>query len=261
MSLGIFNKPIKMARPMRGLGQFNGLGGDWVWKGTESDPDVLALQKWCNVYLKKYGYYTIAEDGRLGPATCGAATYVINGFAGEIDMSTFPVTDAYLANMSKCAAWTNPTKIGATTASKTPSTVSADTYALPWGTYSGSTTAVQKNLNKFLPQYDVKTISEEGTLDAPTCGAMKYLDARAGSDWLLDYGKNCKAFTAPTSSKVAANTVVVPPPSTVVPPPSDSALVLGPTKNKTSTATMVTGGIVVAALAGSYYYAKKKGWF
>jgi hypothetical protein len=257
MSLGIFNRPIKMARPVAAAG----LGADaCVWKNTTPDPNITGVQNWLNKSLAAHSYNKIGVDGKLGPATCGAWLYMMDNFDDFYESQ-----DPGGAWMDCCQGWTWPTKVGSSTPEK--NTYLANMWAeatkagLPIGTYSDKTLEVQKQLNTNLVSHDMSPIDADGKLGAATCGAARWVDKNTGQ-WFFDYNAICKSFTDPTSAKVAANTVKVPPPSTVVPvAPADSALVLNSGKGKTSTATMVTGGIVVAALAGGYYWAKKKGWF
>lgn len=183
-------------RPRVDLFGMGGMGA-MVWQGKSSDPDVLRLQKQINVILDKIGYEPIAENGILGPATCGAMAKF--GELGTLSNPKYKIDlDLSGAMLPLCDGWTAPTKKGASKPDPYKSTVDPSVNALPWGTKDSRTSKVQTDLNAQLVMHDYATIGTGGVLDAPTCGAMRHADGSWGQNWMQAFGKNCKEFKAPT---------------------------------------------------------------
>lgn len=248
---GIFGSNVKMARPFSGIG----LGG-WTYRNQTPDPTVQTFQQHINTQLKKLGYIPISEDGKLGPATCGAFTHLgdkVN--RDKVDWSVFAGDP--IPEVNACQGWTNPTRVGTSAPEKSYTTVKPGDYALPWQETSDRTATVQKQVNSFLIGQGYQTIPVTGKMDGRLCGALKWLTDNTGGTWLNDYGMNCQEFIAPSKS---APPVVDQPQLPTTLPPSSDLIAPPPPKGKLTAATMVTGGLIVAGAAGFYYYAKKKGW-
>jgi len=228
------------------------------WRNSSPNTTVKKLQTALNTLLKQNGANPIAADGILGSGTCGAA-YWIDGVAG-----TSYYTDYGLAQI--CKTLTMPTKAGTktpvTTITVNPQTTitkdsaTTEKSALPWGVFDADTQAVQQRLNVQLDASDMNLLNTGGTLDAPTCGAMRWSKDTQGLDVLSVQGINCQGFTAPTKRIKAATPVVIPPASSnlpVAPVPSGSGI------NK---ASMATTGIIAGVLGvGVYFLGKHKHWF
>ncbi len=217
---------------------------------------VTAIQKACNTALAANGYKTITVDGVLGPATCGAASYLLqNGLStvfSDYNMQYY------------CTTFTNPTKVGSTVPMQTvmvPEVNNSSTTAplqMPaWGASDPSIPPLQANINRNLDSNGYVMIPASGVLDAATCGAMQWLKANTGQDFLSSTGQNCQAFTAPSKKPASASPSTAPkgslPPSVAPPAPTP------PGTHPVTTATMLVGGLALAAAGGLYYLAKKKG--
>ncbi len=261
MSMGIFSTPAKIAKP---LGADN--SGAWSWKNQTPNASVKAFQTWLNTQLKPRGYYPIDADGKLGPATCGAALHLLN-YHGDVDWSG-AAAQTYLDNYGLCQAWTYPTKVG----NSKPETntlvqaTSQDQAALPWATFSEKTVAAQNQVNAQLVGQDYLPIGVDGKMGSLMCGAMRELDQKTGSSFLFNYGKDCQSFTAPTKKAApvlpATPTAPTGPTGPIAPIPSGPVepSVVASTSKKMSTASMVTGIAVVGGVAAlGYWYAKKQG--
>ena len=249
---GIFSPKVKMARSFSGLG----LGG-WTYRNQTPDPTVKMFQQHINTQLKKLGYIPISEDGKLGPATCGAFSHLADKVnRDKVDWSVFAGDP--IPEVNACEGWTNPTRVGTKAPEQSFTTVKPSDYALPWQEANERTATVQKQVNSFLIGQGYETIPVTGIMDGRLCGALKWLTDNTGGTWLNDYGMNCKEFIAP--SKAAPPVVAQPALPPMATGPGLPITTPPPPKGKISAATMVTGGLVVAGAAGFYYYAKKKGW-
>lgn len=230
--------------------------GGISWRNTTPNAAVKTLQANINVYLKKHGFDLLSVDGLLGSGTCGAAHFI-----DQLDGTTF-FRDYALDKV--CQTSKVPTKNGkpVTTVAVAPQvTITGDgatvaEASLPWGVVSADTAEVQRRLNVQLDSADMNQIQVNSTLDAPTCGAMRWQKDTQGFDLLTLVGKNCQGFTAPTKRVKVATPVVVKPPSDVLP---GNPL---PSTPKTNLASTATTGLLVAALGvGTYALGKKFNWF
>jgi len=257
---GIFGTLPQMARPLVGIG----LGSDWTWKNTTANSEVQAFQRSLHGFLRQHGYYEIAEDGKLGPGTCGAWLHLMNTVDGIGNDPAFPgfPSDNW---GSVCQAWTYPTKVGGSTPETNPITkAEGDEATLPWKTYSDATVAAQNQINQHLVGHDMNALVADGKMGAGTCGAMRWLDTNHGSTFLVNYGKNCESFTEPTRKTTSQAPVATP---VVIPttPTDPGGVVLVPnvpttSKPKVSTAAMVTGVAALGVVGGlAWWYSKKKG--
>jgi len=258
---GIFGTLPQMARPLVGIG----LGSDWTWKNTTANSEVQAFQRSLNGFLRQHGYYEIAEDGKLGPGTCGAWLHLMNTVDGIGNDPAFPgfPSDNW---GSVCQAWTYPTKVGGSTPETNPITKAAgDEATLPWKTYSDATVAAQNQINQHLVGHDMNALVADGKMGSGTCGAMRWLDTNHGSTFLVNYGKNCESFTDPTRKTTTSQAPVATPVVVPVTPGGDGGTIvpnvpLTTSKPKVTTAAMVTGVAVLGAVGGlAWWYSKKKG--
>lgn len=171
--------------------------GAMVWQGKTEDASVHRLQQQINVILGQIGYEPIAENGILGPATCGAIAKF--GELGTLSNPKYKLDMGLMAEvLPLCDSWTAPTKKGASTPDPYKTTIDPSLNALPWNTKDSRTSKVQTDLNAQLVTHDYATIATNGVLDAPTCGAMKHADQHWGQTWMQAFGKNCRDFKAPT---------------------------------------------------------------
>jgi hypothetical protein len=166
--------------------------------------------------------------------------------------------------MLVCNAWTNPTKIGGSKPESDPKSDLAvkldDLYgALPWGVPDARVTSLQQSLNQQLVAQGMSPIAVTGQLDAYTCGAMKWLDSKTGSEWIASWGKGCKSFANPIA--ISASSDPAPQPDVAPPTPVDDTTITGG-KSKFTAASMVAG-LAVVGIGGAIFYTvgKKKGWF
>lgn len=218
--------------------------------GGLSAAQVTAIQKACNTALSANGFKTIAVDGQLGPATCGAASFLL-----QYKMSSV-FTDY---NMSAyCTTFTNPTRVGSTVPEQTVvlQTIDANNpVTMPaWGQPDPNMAATQQSINRSLDASGYNTIAVTGVLDAATCGAMRWMKDNMGQDLLTASGANCQAFTMPTKRATPSSAAKGSTPPGVAPPAPTP-----PGTHPISQATMLMGGIALLAVGGAYYYAKKKG--
>lgn len=215
---------------------------------------IKKIQSGLNSVLAAKGYKTLTVDGKMGPATCGAAFY----FRDESPIyANYQLGDGYCSG-----AMTNPTKVGSTVPMQT--LVAATTTVVPgqpattasnpaWGVQDPAVASLQANLNQILDVNGYLSIPISGMLDAKTCGAMKWIRDNTGQDFLFGSGANCQSFTLPTKKPASLDPKNAPPGSG---PPSIAAK---PPAPGVSQAAMLTGGLLLLALGGGYYYAKKKG--
>lgn len=206
-----------------------------------ADDRIKAFQRNMNSIADRLGYQPIAVDGQLGPATCGMfAKLGEENNSGKIttaEWRTMP-TDIGAIVMS-CDTYTMPKKKGSSVPEPPQSTINPDTYALPWGVPIPEAKKVQENLNVELFGHGYAPINVSGSLDAPTCGAMRLAQSQWGINYQTIYGKNCQAFEDPR----------------LLPPSQRPPAVKDPAK----TMSMVALGLVgAAALGGAVYFAKKK---
>ncbi len=217
---------------------------------------VKKAQTQLNTDLKNNGYKTITVDGKLGPATCGAASYLYNTSPRQSTVWTDYNIYAYCVSIS----YTNPTLVGASK----PLT----TYVAPqvnivqgqqptaavvhqWGVADSDMPALQSQINAVLSSNGYNSIPVTGVLDAQTCGAMKWIGDNTGQNLLSMNGQNCQAFILPTKKAVAAPGSK--PPTNVPTAPTP------PGTHPISSAGLMLGGLALLAAGGAYYYAKKKG--
>lgn len=209
--------------------------------------DIKSIQAKINTQLSAMGYKPIAVDGKIGPQTCGADGY--NGYP--------TLLDKYMGK-GVCLTVTYPTKIGATkpdTVATLPTIQITPGVAVPplvthlWQVPDPQMAQIQNDCNVVLAAHGYRPIALTGMLDAPTCGAMKWIKDNTGTDMLSVSGPNCQAFTAPT--KLANSPVSSP----VQPGGPGTALV----KPGISSASMGMGILAALVVGGGYYYAKKKG--
>lgn len=214
---------------------------------------VTKIQQTCNTALAANGYKTITVDGKLGPATCGAASYLL-----QYGLSTV-YTDYNMAVY--CTTWTNPTKVGQTVPMQTVVLQESNGITAPttpaWGQSDPNMAATQQTINRNLDASGYLPIPVTGVLDAATCGAMQWMKANMGQDLLSTIGPNCQAFTLPT--KKPANSTPGTAPKGSTPPPGAPGAPTPPATHPVSSATMLLGGAALAVVGGLYYYAKKKG--
>lgn len=213
---------------------------------------VKAAQTQLNKDLAAAGLKAIAVDGKLGPATCGAASYMYNSSPRQSTAWTDYNLYAYCGSI----ALTNPTLVGASTplqsqvASTTTIIAGQQPTVAPtpqWGVSDPTVAALQVTLNAILVQNGYMAIPVSGMLDAQTCGAMRWVKANTGQDYLFSSGANCQSFIDPTKNKVGPVIPGQQQPSGPIP------------SGGISSASMLTGGLLLLALGGGYYYAKKKG--
>jgi hypothetical protein len=261
------------AAGVRGLGNT-----PWQWMAT--DPQLAKFQVALNKELTARGYKPIGTDGQLGPATCGALTWL--GLQKDVNYNANPdlqlglllvsaTVDGPAVQSSSCKALTMPTKVGASSPDVLTSTYKAQ---LPWGAHSAQTAQVQLDLNDILDGHGYGPVPTDGVLDATTCGAMQLAKTAWGDDFLSSYGGNCQAFTAPTKKppvcpagySVVNGTCVH---DAVTSCPSGYSLVNGvcaqnaasPPAHASSKASMtgwVVGGLLVAAGVAAVAASKKK---
>ncbi len=221
--------------------------------GGLTGAQVTTIQKACNTALAKNGFKTIPVDGVLGPATCGAASFLL-----QYGMSS--VFKDYHMELY-CTTFTNPTKVGSTVPMQTTvlQTIDANNpVTMPaWGQPDPNMAATQQSINRSLDASGYLPIAVTGVLDAPTCGAMRWMKDNMGQDLLAASGANCQAYTLPTKKPPSQSPGTAPrgssPPGVAPPAP------IPPGAHPISSATMLVGGLALAAAGGLYYYAKKKG--
>jgi len=256
MGFGGLGNVEQAAAGVRGIGAV-----PWTWMAT--DPQLAKFQVAINKELTARGYKPIGTDGQLGPATCGAWTWL--GLQKDINYAANP--DLYLmslflsatvngpvAQQNPCKAITMPTKVGATHPDVLTSTYQSQ---LPWGAYSDETKRVQGDLNDILSGHGYDTIPADGVLSASTCGAMRMSTTAWGDDFMSSYGKNCQAFTDPSKTPVAVQQTC----------PDGYSLVNGecvapsapvPKSTKASMTGWIVGGLLVAAGVAAVVATKKK---
>lgn len=228
--------------------------GGWTWKSTTPNASILAFQQHINTCLDRNSFQRIGADGKLGPATCGAFK-TVGGSCPEL-FANDPIE-----NIGICQAFTNPTKIGASSPVKDPTSAEAKRLdeqfgGLPWMVQDARAPELQRTLNTQLDGHDFLPNTVSGRLDAPMCGGMRWLDQNTGSRWMASWGQNCQAFSDPRPNPRSAE-----PAGPITTGPTGPIGPTGPgpttTKPKTATAAMLVGGIVLAAGAGGYLLWKK----
>lgn len=215
---------------------------------------VKTIQTTLNQQLAANKMKPIAVDGKMGPATCGAARYLLL-------MKVSTVYNDYNLASGYCTTWTNPTLVGSTVPLQTtvmPTTnIVAGQAVAPltfpaWGTPDPQIAPLQSQINQILDANQFNMIAVTGVLDAATCGAMQWIKANTGQDMLSTSGANCKAFTAPTKRPASISPQNAPPGS---PPPG----VAPKPPTPISESSLALGGLALLLAGGAYYYAKKKG--
>lgn len=219
---------------------------------------VKQAQTQLNADLTKGGYKTIAVDGKLGPATCGAAAYLYNTNPQQSRVWSDYNLYAYCGT----SPGTNPTLIGASAPLKSyvapPTTIIAGQQPVAaithqWGVQDSQMAELQTTINRSLDSLGMNPIPITQVLDAKTCGAMKWIGDTTGNDMLTMNGQNCQAYILPTKKPASVTASNLPPGSG---PPSGAPLPPSPGVSK---AGMMMGGLALLAVGGGYYYAKKKG--
>jgi len=233
---------------------YAGVGlGTVAW--MDKDPTIVNFQVAVNQELSKRGYKTIGTDGQLGPATCGAWSWLGSlADASWADNPNLQILSQILGDdYSLCKAYSNPVKVGSTTP-WTPSQITQTSQGTPylWGVADPRVTELQNSLNQQLDGMGYNKIPVTGTLDAATCGAMKFAKETWGFDDLTQFGANCQTYTLPT--KKAPVPVATKPPAG-----GGTAVATRPKTTGTSQAWMVGGIVGAAVLAGLYAAKKRKG--
>lgn len=228
--------------------------GGWTWGNTTPNASVKTFQTHLNVALEREGYKPIAADGRLGPATCGAFKVV-----GGIHPTLF--TKDPIQNLVICQAWTNPTKVGATKpvadpVSREAAELDREYGGLPWGQPDERVVNLQSQINAQLMGHGMLPIAVSGRLDAPTCGAMRWLDRETGSRWMATWGQHCAGFVEPTPSTKPIVPGTTKPATVAVTTVPDAA---APAEGKKSNALVI--GALAALLVGAGIVAQQKGLF
>ncbi len=220
---------------------------------------VTKAQKQLNSDLSRNGYKTIAVDGKLGPATCGAALYLYGVSPRQSTVWSDYNLYAYCGN----SPGTNPTLVGAskplTTFVAPPVNIVqgqqvAAAITHQWGVSDSDMPGLQAQINGILASNGYNAIPVTGVLDAQTCGAMKWIGDNTGQNLLTLNGQNCQGYILPTKKATPASQ-----PKGSKPPPGTPTAPRPPATHPISTATMAMGGIALLVGGGLYYYAKKKG--
>ena len=228
-----------------------------TWRASAPSTAVKQLQASINVHLKALGWDLISTDGILGPGTCGAAKYM-----DDLRATTY-FRDYALASV--CQTSKVPTKGGKpvnTVAVAPQVTITGESAtvaeaSLPWDTVHADTAEVQRRLNVQLDSADMNQLNVNSRLDAPTCGAMKWMKDTQGYDMLTLIGKNCQGFVAPTK-RVKTTTPVVVGPTT----PTGPTGPVNPLPARTSQASMAATGLLMGAVGvGIWALGKKYNWF
>ncbi len=225
--------------------------------GALDSATVKKAQTQLNADLKNNGYKTIAADGKLGPATCGAAYYLYNVSPRQSTVWTDYNLYAYCGT----AQGTNPTLVGASAPLKTYVAPTANVVqgqqlapaiVHQWGVADSDMPALQNQINAILSSNGYNSIPVSGVLDAQTCGAMKWIGDNTGNDLLtMNGGSACQAFIMPTKKPGSAPGSKPPTNAPTAPTP--------PGTHPISSAGLMLGGLALLAAGGAYYYAKKKG--
>lgn len=213
--------------------------------------DIKNIQAALNTQLAAQGFKPIAVDGKIGPATCGAATYISALTPGASN----PLS-AYLGP-NVCMTMTYPTRVGTTTPVSVPTLPT--TQIVPgqdapplinhvWMTPDSQMAQIQNDCNAILAAHGYRPIAITGMLDAPTCGAMRWIKNNTGTDMLSVSGMNCQAYTDPQKLPNS-------PGSTPLQPGGPGT----PVSKPISSAAMGMGILAALVVGGGYYYAKKKG--
>jgi len=213
--------------------------------------DIKSIQTALNAQLTAGGYKPIAVDGKIGPQTCGAATYLssMSGTANPLS--------AYLGP-GVCTTMTYPTQVGSSvpvsvptqpTIQIVPGQAVAPLITHQWLVKDAQFAQVQNDINTVLAAHGYRPIAVDGELGPASCGAMKWIKDNTGQDMLSVSGQNCQAFTAP--SKLPNS-----PGSTPLQPGGPGTPIVKP---GLSTAAMGLGILAALVVGGGYYYAKKKG--
>jgi hypothetical protein len=206
---------------------------------TLSSVQVQSIQQQINAVLSANGYNPISVDGKLGPATCGAAMYL-----QQQNLATIYIDNGL---SDYCTAWTNPTLNGQSSPAQTTINQALDVAT------------AQQQINAALQAAGMAPIAVDSTLGPATCGAMQWMKQTTGQDLLSTVGASCGSFIPPTPLPVEALAPSLAPQGT---PPPAAAAPTAPTPPAThpiTSATMLAGGLAIAALGGLYYLAKKKG--
>ena len=263
MSLGILGSGAqrkKMAQPLS-YALHGALGAMEFCPSPCStiDPDVKRYQSMMNTDLARLKYNQVTVDGKLGKGTCGLNMFFSQ--VPELFNTARASWDDDLANQVNNACRGQPYALP-TPIKKTNSVFAPDSedpvcksQSLPWGGSSmpdphgsGTITVPLTELNVQLNELGYEPINST-SIDAVTCGAMKFIDLQNHTSYLCQPGFNCKSFLAPTK-KVTATPVATP---VVVAAPVSKPVV----KTKTTQASIATTGLLVGAAAVSLYALNK----
>jgi hypothetical protein len=205
---------------------------------TLSSAQVQSIQQQINAVLSANGYNSIAVDGKLGPATCGAAMYL-----QQQNLATIYIDNGL---SDYCTAWTNPTPNGQSSPAQTTINQALDVAT------------AQQQINAALQAAGMAPIEVDSTLGPATCGAMQWMKQTTGQDLLSTVGASCGSFIAPTPLPIEALAPSLAPQGT--PPPAYVPTApTPPATHPITSATMLAGGLALCAVGGLYYLAKKKG--
>jgi hypothetical protein len=218
------------------------------------DDKVFQLQGQLNTALSMKGMSPIAVDGKLGPRTCGAITWLGTqsdlGHVVRVDLLGHALVDL------GCTSWTMPVHATTGAVAMIPTTFRSN---LPWMVESEETRQVQRDVNLQLDGHGYNTLTTDGKLGPRLCGAMRKA-GDWGQDWMSSYGANCQSFEDPTPSATAefvdpgAGEPLQPPPSVPGVEPE-----IAPPAGRSTRAGMVVAGLLgVAVVGGLYAFSKKR---
>lgn len=175
-------------------GVFGALGQ--IYAGVEN-PKVRRAQQLANDVLEALNYATIEEDGKLGPATCGAIAYVYsqipieelnfvateaNAFASYVRSA--PELESACTQQIAQSRWVTPSRLGPPPspepASEEPSMEFEEPEVLAppgacefeFGDSHPQIKTLQAQLNEALDAEGYEQIPVTGTYDPQTCGAI-----------------------------------------------------------------------------------------
>lgn len=212
---------------------------------------IKAIQTSLNTQLTAGGFKPIAVDGKIGPMTCGAATYI-----SSLNGGTNPLSSYLGPNV--CMTMTYPTRVGTTSPVSVPTLPT--TQIVPgqavaplinhvWMVPDSQMVQIQSDCNAILAAHGYKPIALTGMLDAPTCGAMRWIKNNTGTDMLSVSGMNCQSYLDPQKLPNSPGSAPLQPggPGTPLVKPGVSSAAMG------------LGILAALVVGGGYYYAKKKG--
>ncbi len=104
-------------------GNLAGLGATGSYPWASYSADTLALQKSTNVALKDAAYCPVTEDGKLGPATCGARLQLTAVNAGNAVFDVPSTCQSFKYPTLKSSGCTSTSSSAVATASPSSSTL------------------------------------------------------------------------------------------------------------------------------------------